>query len=62
MIKKIMTLSGYPDGEMTFVTDRKGHDRKYAVNSDKLRALGWQPEADFDAELCDTVEWYKNRM
>jgi dTDP-glucose 4,6-dehydratase len=53
-----MTLSGYPDGEMTFVTDRKGHDRKYAVNSDKLRALGWQPEADFERELKYTIEWY----
>ncbi len=62
LIKKIMTLSGYPDGEISFVADRKGHDRKYAVNFDKLRALGWQPEADFERELKDTIEWYVRKL
>lgn len=62
LIKKIMILSGYPDGEMKFVADRKGHDRRYAVNCDKLHSLGWQPQADFDRELKDTVEWYKENI
>ena len=61
LIKKIMTLSGYPDGEIKFVADRKGHDRRYAVNFDKLRALGWQPQADFAMELKNTIEWYKGK-
>ena len=61
LIKKIMTLSGYPDGEMMFVVDRKGHDRKYAVNCAKIRVLGWQPHADFESELKDTIEWYKGK-
>ena len=61
LIKKIMTLSGYPDGEIKFVADRKGHDRRYAVNFDKLRALGWQPQADYDRELKNTIEWYKGK-
>ena len=59
LISEIMTLSGYLDGKMMFVADRKGHDRRYAVNSDKLRALGWQPQADFVRKLKNTVEWYK---
>ena len=61
LIKKIMTLSGYPDGEINFVADRKGHDRRYAVNFDKLRALGWQPQADFAVELKNTIGWYKGK-
>ena len=61
LIKKIMTLSGYLDGEMMFVADRKGHDRRYAINFDKLRALGWQPQADFAMELKNTIEWYKGK-
>ena len=61
LIKKIMILSGYPDGEIKFVADRKGHDRKYAVNCDKLRALGWQPQADFERELKNTIEWYMRK-
>ena len=61
LIKKIMTLSGYPDGEIRFVSDRKGHDRKYAVNCEKLNALGWQPQADFERELKNTIEWYMRK-
>lgn len=41
------------------VQDRPGHDRRYAINSDKLRsALGWQPTMPFDAGLEETVKWY----
>lgn len=59
LVKKIMTLLGKPDGEIAFVEDRKGHDRKYAVNTDKLKSLGWNPEVDFDRALKNTVEWYR---
>lgn len=59
LVKKIMTLLGTPDGEIAFVEDRKGHDRKYAVNTDKLKSLGWRPEVDFDRALKNTVEWYR---
>ena len=44
---------------ITFVTDRPGHDRRYAVNANKLkRELGWKPKIDFDAGLRATVRWY----
>ena len=41
------------------VTDRPGHDRRYALDSSKARALGWVPERDFEAGLAETVDWYR---
>lgn len=43
------------------VPDRPGHDRRYATDSNKLRALGWEPAVDFDDALTETVEWYRQR-
>ena len=45
--------------QITHVTDRPGHDRRYAVNSDKIRdELGWRPKHDFQSGLAATIEWY----
>ena len=50
---------GKPESLITFVTDRPGHDRRYAIDPTKIhRELGWQPETDFDTGLRRTVEWY----
>jgi dTDP-glucose 4,6-dehydratase len=43
-----------------YVADRLGHDRRYSVNCDKVRALGWSPERDFLPSLADTVQWYQD--
>jgi dTDP-glucose 4,6-dehydratase len=44
---------------ITFVRDRPGHDRRYAIDSSKIkRELGWQPGVDFEAGLRQTVAWY----
>jgi dTDP-glucose 4,6-dehydratase len=44
---------------VTFVRDRPGHDRRYAIDSSRIRAaLGWQPEHDFESGLRETVRWY----
>lgn len=42
-----------------YVVDRPGHDRRYAVNSSKLRALGWTPQVSFDEGLRETIAWYR---
>jgi len=45
--------------QITFVKDRPGHDRRYAIDSTKLRdELGWVPKHTFDQGLSDTVDWY----
>lgn len=45
--------------QITFVTDRPGHDQRYAIDSGKLqRELGWRPQVDFDSGIARTVDWY----
>ncbi|MEI7295802.1 dTDP-glucose 4,6-dehydratase [Paraburkholderia tropica] len=51
--------SGSYREQIAYVTDRKGHDRRYAVDATKLeRELGWQPKETFDTGLARTVKWY----
>ena len=46
---------------MEFVTDRKGHDKRYAIDSSKIRnELGWKPIVDFEEGLRETIVWYLN--
>lgn len=56
--EKICDLLGKPRSLIKFVPDRLGHDRRYALDCAKIRALGWKPEADFDTALALTVRWY----
>ena len=52
------TQGRYED-QIVFVADRPGHDRRYAIDADKLRShLGWQPEENFDTGIRRTVQWY----
>jgi dTDP-glucose 4,6-dehydratase len=45
--------------QITFVADRPGHDRRYAIDSDKIRReLGWAPRENFDTGIVKTVDWY----
>lgn len=51
--------SGKYEAQITFVTDRPGHDQRYAIDADKLRNdLGWQPEENFNSGIRRTVQWY----
>ena len=59
LVKKIMLRLGKPDAEIAFIEDRKGHDRKYSVSSEKIKSLGWMPKAEFETELKNTARWYK---
>lgn len=62
LIMKIAALSGTENAKIEFVNDRPNHDRRYPVDSSKLRAIGWQPEGEFEKRLRETVEWYRDRM
>jgi dTDP-glucose 4,6-dehydratase len=60
VVRAILRHFGRSEDEIEFVTDRAGHDRRYAIESGKLRSqLGWQPTfQDFEAGLANTIEWY----
>ncbi len=47
-----------PETLMTFVPDRKGHDRRYALNIEKIKKLGWKPSHSFERAMEETVQWY----
>jgi len=54
----ILDMLEKPRSLIRFVEDRQGHDRRYSLNFDKIRHLGWAPRHDFDAVLDKTVSWY----
>jgi dTDP-glucose 4,6-dehydratase len=60
VIQRMLKLVGKPESLLKYVPDREGHDKRYAMNCDKLRALGWEREFDFESGLENTVNWYKN--
>lgn len=60
LVKRILAILGKDECGYTFVTDRKGHDRRYASDSSELRALGWQPQVDFRQGIEKTVRWYES--
>ncbi|MGC4933390.1 dTDP-glucose 4,6-dehydratase [Gordonia sp. DT30] len=61
VVETILELLGRPRGGFDFVTDRPGHDRRYAIDSTRLRTeLGWRPAyVDFRSGLAATVDWYR---
>ncbi len=60
VVEMILEKMGKPRALVTHVTDRLGHDRRYAISSDKLRALGWAPRHRFEPALERTIEWYRS--
>ena len=59
IVTQILGLLDKPESLIQFVEDRPGHDRRYAMDSSKLRdELGWEPALSFEAGLKATVEWY----
>jgi len=55
---QLLGLMQKPTSMIRPVEDRLGHDRRYALDTTKLRALGWTPQVAFDQGLADTVRWY----
>ena len=61
IVKIILEALGKPESLITYVKDRPGHDKRYAINSCKIQnELGWKPQTDFEIGMRQTIEWYKN--
>lgn len=59
VIHRMLDLLGKPHSLIKHVPDREGHDRRYAMTCDKLRALGWERQHTFEDALAATVAWYR---
>ena len=60
VVQRLLAATGKPEGLIQYVTDRPGHDRRYALSSEKLtRQTGWRPLVDFEAGLAQTIDWYR---
>ncbi len=60
LTRTILQTVGRPESLIHRVEDRLGHDRRYALDTTKLRRLGWAPQETFDAGLTAVVDWYRS--
>jgi len=59
VVRRIIELTGAEESQIEHVADRPGHDVRYSLSSEKVRALGWRPRVRFDEGLEQTVAWYR---
>jgi len=59
VVERILELTGADSSLIEHVEDRKGHDRRYSLSSDKMKAVGWAPQVAFEDGLERTVAWYR---
>ncbi|WP_368658030.1 dTDP-glucose 4,6-dehydratase [Metabacillus halosaccharovorans] len=63
IVEKILTKLERPKSLITYVQDRMGHDRRYAIDASKIRSeLGWSPNYRFEVGIEQTIEWYINNQ
>ena len=61
IIRKILEILDKPESLITYVKDRPGHDRRYAIDSTKIETeLGWQRKIDFEEGIKETIKWYSD--
>ena len=60
LVERFLELTGASRDLVRHVDDRAGHDRRYALDDSKLRALGWAPQVELAEGLRDTVAWYRD--
>lgn len=58
VVKTIINILGKSEDLIEFVKDRPGHDKRYAIDSSKLRKLGWKPTYTFETGIVQTINWY----
>jgi dTDP-glucose 4,6-dehydratase len=60
LARRLLNFTGKPESLLSYVKDRPGHDRRYALNCDKMeREFGWKPVISLDEGLRQTINWYK---
>jgi dTDP-glucose 4,6-dehydratase len=59
IVRRIIELTGASEAQIEHVADRPGHDRRYSLSSQKVRALGWEPLVRLQDGLAETVAWYR---
>ena len=62
LVKRLLDVLGKPHELITYVTDRLGHDLRYAIDSSRLESLGWKPEYTVEDTLTGIVEWYRDAL
>lgn len=63
VVKAILKSLSKPNSLITYVKDRPGHDRRYAINAEKLKdELGWKPDMNFSEGIKQTIKWYCDNM
>jgi len=63
VVRSVLKLLGKPESLITYVKDRPGHDRRYAMDCSKIQhEWGWKSQVEFDAGLAQTIEWYKSHQ
>lgn len=61
MDEKLQRVPGESEQLITYIKDRPGHDRRYAIDASKInRELGWKPTVTFEEGLNETIDWYLN--
>jgi dTDP-glucose 4,6-dehydratase len=60
VVRRILDLCGRDESLLEFVADRPGHDRRYSLSFERVRALGWEPRVRFQEGLEHTVAWYRD--
>jgi dTDP-glucose 4,6-dehydratase len=60
LVDKLLGIFGVGEEMVQYVEDRKGHDRRYSVNIDKITKLGWKKQRTLDEALDETVRWYRD--
>jgi dTDP-glucose 4,6-dehydratase len=60
VVRRILELTDRDESLIEYVTDRPGHDRRYSLGSEKVHALGWEPQTRFAEGLAQTVAWYRD--
>jgi len=60
LTNSVLAILGHDDSMIEYVEDRLGHDRRYSIDTSKVRKLGWAPQREFAEALGSTVEWYRD--